>query len=121
MKNECINDFGKSCDNGDILNHRISCDSFKCIACKNDSMNSGFDTCDQFGQYQEPLKDLWKYNYVCNECGLIYKDNFDKLPTVYKIRKDILKISNNGKIIFEDTIDNSDLNIELWNKNFNNQ
>ena len=54
-------------------------------------MNSGFSPCDKFGQYQEPLKDSdWNNHYVCNECKLIYKDNFDKLPTVYRIEKVVI-------------------------------
>ena len=94
MKNECIpidiND-SNNCANENILKHRISCDFLKCINCGNDSMSSGFDPCTEFGQRQEPLKDLWNYHYLCNQCGLIYKDNFDKLPTVYKIIKDIFQ------------------------------
>ena len=45
-------------------------DNWEC-SCGNDTMGSGFDTCNENGVYIEPLDHVWTGLYACLKCGRV--------------------------------------------------
>lgn len=47
--------------------------------CGNNTMASGFDTCDHSGKYIEPLADVWTGLYACLDCGRVIEQDTQKV------------------------------------------
>ncbi|WP_430408791.1 hypothetical protein [Kordia sp.] len=58
-------------------------DHWICI-CNNNTMNSGFDTCDKNGEYIEPLADIWTGLYACLDCGRVINQETHEVVTRIK-------------------------------------
>lgn len=45
-------------------------DHWVCV-CGSTTMSSGFDTCDENGNYTEPIDSVWNGLYACLSCGRV--------------------------------------------------
>lgn len=66
-----LNDYSRRLNKVIVVDATTFEDDFEC-KCGNTVSDSGFHPCEENGIEIEPVKDVWKYHYLCGDCRQIY-------------------------------------------------